>query len=156
MSFYCSNFWIFLFLFGADFFCRKERCFRPILYRPFLYRPILRADSTKNSARTAPIKHAVLFCAIRPHERAPHTPHLYSAALFGTHRPPKGPRFGTPPTAKTTLLGPCTANLVLFTHTKIPNAKAQRTPKRPKCPNAKTRGRSRRPTKIPQRKKPRE
>lgn len=49
VDFYCSNFWIFLFLFGADFFCRKERCFRPILYRPFLYRPILRADSTKNA-----------------------------------------------------------------------------------------------------------
>lgn len=56
VDFYCSNFWIFLFLFGADFFCRKERCFRPILYRPFLYRPILRADSTKNP--TAPPRKA--------------------------------------------------------------------------------------------------
>ena len=51
VDFYCSNFWIFLFLFGADFFCRKERCFRPILYSPFLYRPILRADSTKTPPR---------------------------------------------------------------------------------------------------------
>lgn len=50
VDFYCSNFWIFLFLFGADFFCRKERYCRPILYRPFLYRPILRTDSTKNPA----------------------------------------------------------------------------------------------------------
>ena len=45
VDFYCSNFWSFLFLFGADFFCRKERCFRPILYRP-----ILHADSPKNPA----------------------------------------------------------------------------------------------------------
>lgn len=52
VDFYCSNFWIFLFLFGADFFCRKERYCRPILYRL-----ILRTDSTK----TPP----------RPHERAP-------------------------------------------------------------------------------------
>ena len=51
VDFYCSNFWIFLFLFGADFFCRKERCFRPILYRPFLYRPILRTNSTKTPPR---------------------------------------------------------------------------------------------------------
>lgn len=50
VDFYCSNFWIFLFLFGADFFCRKERYCRPLLYRPFLYRPILHADSTKNPA----------------------------------------------------------------------------------------------------------
>ena len=59
VDFYCSNFWIFLFLFGADFFCREERYCRPILYRPFLYRPILRADSTK-TPRTP-----------RPHERPP-------------------------------------------------------------------------------------
>lgn len=103
VDFYCSNLLAFPpFLFGADFFCRKERYCQPLLYRPFLYRPILHADSTKGSAHAAPIKHAVLFCAIRP---------------------PKGARFGTPRTAKTTLLGPCTANLALFAHTKIPNAR---------------------------------
>lgn len=58
VDFYCSNFWIFLFLFGADFFCRKERYCRPILYSPFLYRPILRADSTKNAAHAAPPRKA--------------------------------------------------------------------------------------------------
>lgn len=67
VDFYCSNFWIFLFLFGADFFCRKEKCFRPILYRPFLYRPILRADSTKNArARRAFTARLYLACRRAP------------------------------------------------------------------------------------------
>lgn len=70
VDFYCSNFWIFLFLFGADFFCRKERCFRPILYRPFLYRPILRADSTKN-ARAHHTFTARLYLACRRAQKAP-------------------------------------------------------------------------------------
>lgn len=101
VDFYCSNLLVFpLFLFGADFFCRKERGFRPLLYRPFLYRPILRAT---------PIKHTVLFCAIRP----PKSPPLWHA----------------PNRLKTTLLGLCTANLALFAHPKIPNVKAPHTPR---------------------------
>lgn len=119
-------FWIFLFLFGADFFCRKERCFRPILYRPFLYRPILRADSTKN-ARAHHTFTARLYLACR---RAPRkaptqkTPGASSAPerAFG-NTPTKRPRFGSPQPLKTTLSGPCTANLALFTHTKGPHAK---------------------------------
>lgn len=71
LSFYCSNLLAFPpFLFGADFFCRKERCFRPILYRPFLYRPILRADSQKTP---------------RPHERAPRKKPREPVALLNAH-----------------------------------------------------------------------
>lgn len=104
VDFYCSNLLTFPpFLFGADFFCRKERCFRPILYRPFLYRPILRADSTKNAAHAAPLQRGSIWHAAAPHERPPlrHAPNRL----------------------KTILLGPCTANLALFTHTKAPTQK---------------------------------
>lgn len=106
VDFYCSNFWIFLFLFGADFFCRKERYCRPILYRPFLYRPILRADSTKNARAPTKGPHAKNPGASSTPKRAfgnthpkgpPRTPHLYSAALFGTPpRPTKGPNTKVP------------------------------------------------------------
>lgn len=102
VDFYCSNFWIFLFLFGADFFCRKERYCRPILYRPFLYRPILRADFTKNSAHAAPLQRGSIW---------------YAAA------PKRPPLRHAPNRLKTILLGLCTANLALFTHTKEPTQK---------------------------------
>lgn len=60
IDFYCSNLLAFPpFLFGADFFCRKERYCRPILYRP-----ILRADFTKNP--TAPHE--------RPQRKKPREP----------------------------------------------------------------------------------
>ena len=88
VDFYCSNFWIFLFLFGADFFCRKERYCRPILYRPFLYRPILRADSTKNSAHTTPLQRGSIW-----HAAAPKRPQYKSP---GRERCPKGPHAKTP------------------------------------------------------------
>lgn len=103
VDFYCSIFWIFLFLFGADFFCRKERYCRPILYRPFLYRPILRTDSTKNSA---------------------HAAHLQArGSIWHAAAPERPPLRHAPNRLKTILLGPCTANLALFTHTKGPHAK---------------------------------
>lgn len=90
------------FYLGQTFFAGK-RCFRPILYRPFLYRPILRADSTKNSAHAAPLQRGSIWHAAAPHERPPlrHAPNRL----------------------KTILLGPCTANLALFTHTKAPTQK---------------------------------
>lgn len=99
VDFYCSNLLAFPpFLFGADFFCRKERYCRPILYRP-----ILRADSTKNAAHTTPLQRGSIWHAAAPHKRPPlrHAPNRL----------------------KTILLGPCTANLALFTHTKGPHAK---------------------------------
>lgn len=85
VDFYCSNLLAFPpFLFGADFFCRKERCFRPLLYRPFLH--------------ATPIKHAVLFCAIRPHERPltknPGTSSAPERALGNSH--PKGSAHAAP------------------------------------------------------------
>lgn len=101
VDFYCSNFWIFLFLFGADFFCRKERYCRPILYRP-----ILRTDSTKTPPRTPRKGHTQktpgasstpkrAFGNTHP-KGLPRTPRLYSAALFGMPPRPKGPNTKVP------------------------------------------------------------
>lgn len=130
IDFYCSNLLAFPpFLFGADFFCRKERYCRPILYRP-----ILRADFTKNP--TAPHE--------RPQRKKPREPvaplnaHLEiptqkarrahraftSTRLYlACRRAQKAPTLARSQPLKTTLLGPCTANLALFTHTKAPTQK---------------------------------
>lgn len=98
VDFYCSNFWIFLFLFGADFFCRKERYCRPILYRP-----ILRTDSTKNAAHAAPLQRGSIWHA--PPQKAPASarPQLLKNYPFGAlYRKPclvyahKGPHAKTP------------------------------------------------------------
>lgn len=145
VDFYCSNFWIFLFLFGADFFCRKERYFRPILYRPFLYRPILRADSTKNPAHTTPLQRGSIWHAAAPPRKAPtqktpgasstperafgnthpkgtpRTPHLYSAALFGTHRPKRPPLWLAPNRLKRPFRGPVPQTLLRLRTQKSPS-----------------------------------
>ncbi len=84
VDFYCSNLLAFPpFLFGADFFCRKERYCRPILYRP-----ILRADSTKNAAHTTPLQRGSIW-----HAAAPKRPQYKSP---GRERCPKGPHAKTP------------------------------------------------------------
>lgn len=104
VDFYCSNFWIFLFLFGADFFCRKERCFRPFLYKPFL-----RADSTKNPAappqkarRKIPREPVAPLNAHLeiPTQKARRERRAFTARLYLARTAPKGPHFGSPPTAK--------------------------------------------------------
>ena len=90
IDFYCSNLLAFPpFLFGADFFCRKERYCRPILYRPFLYRPILRTDSTKDSAHAAHLQARGSIW----HTAAPKRPQYKSP---GRERCPKGPHTKTP------------------------------------------------------------
>ena len=135
MSFYCSNLLAFPpFLFGADFFCRKERYCRPILYRPFLYRPILRADSTKTPPRPherpqrkkprEPVAPLNAHLEI-PTKKASRAHHTFTARLYLACRraPRKAPASARPQPLKTTLSGPCTANLALFTHTKGPHAK---------------------------------
>lgn len=137
VDFYCSKFWIFLFLFGADFFCRKERCFRPILYRP-----ILRTDSTKNP--TAPPRKGPTqktpgasstpkraFENTHPKSQ-PHTPRIYKhAALFGMPPcPTKGPLFGTPQSLKNYPFGalyrkPCLVYAHKRPHAKNPGSKSR-------------------------------
>lgn len=120
------------FYLGQTFFAGKKGIAGPFYTGPFC----------------TPIKHAVLFCAIRPHERpqrkkprepvAPLNAHLeiptkkasrahhtFTARLYLACRraPRKAPASARPQPLKTTLSGPCTANLALFTHTKGPHAK---------------------------------
>ena len=71
VDFIAVIFGIFPFFIWGRLFCRKERCFRPILYRPFLYRPILHADSTKNSAHTTPLQRGSIWHAAAPPRKAP-------------------------------------------------------------------------------------
>ena len=119
VDFYCSNLLVFpLFLFGADFFCWKERGFRPFYTAPF-YTGHFCTPILQKTPRTPRLYSAALFgmpppqkapALARPEplkkrpfwgpvpqtllclrtQKAPRTPRLYSAALFGTHRPPKG------------------------------------------------------------------
>lgn len=74
VDFYCSKFWIFLFLFGADFFTGKKGVSGPFYTGPFYTGP---------------------FCAPIP-QKTPRTPRLYSAALFGMPPRPKGPNTKVP------------------------------------------------------------
>lgn len=184
VDFIAVIYWLFpLFYLGQTFFAGKKGVSGPFYTGPFCTPHRLstrfyfaqsaptKGPLTKNPGTSSAPERALG----NSHPQGP--PRLYSAALFGTHRPPKGsahaaplqtcgsiwhtpppqkaPLWRAPNRLKTTLLGLCTANLALFAHTKIPNAKAQRTPKRPKCPNAKTRGGSRAPPKGPMQ-KPRE
>ena len=99
VNFYCSNFWIFpIFYLGQTFFAGKKGVSGPF--------------------------YTGSFCAPIP-QKTPCTPRLYKhAALFGMPpRPTKGPPSARPNRLKTILLGPCTANLALFTHTKGPTQK---------------------------------
>lgn len=141
VDFYCSNFWIFLFLFGADFFCRKERCFRPILYRPILYRPILRADSTKNP--TAPHERAQrkkprepvapLNAHLEiPTQKARRAHHTFTARLYLACRraPRKAPASARPQPLKNYPFGalyrkPCLVYAHKRPHAKNPGSKSR-------------------------------
>lgn len=97
VDFYCSNLLAFpLFLFGADFFAGKKGVYGPFYIGPFCAPHRLstrfyfaqsaptKGPLTKNpGTRSAPER---AFGNTHP-KGPPRTPRLYSAALFGTHRP---------------------------------------------------------------------
>ena len=78
VDFIAVIYWLFpLFYLGLTFFAGKKGIAGPFYTGPFYTGPFC-----------APIS-----------QKTPRTPRLYSAALFGMPPRPKGPRFGTPPTA---------------------------------------------------------
>lgn len=146
VDFYCSNLLAFPpFLFGADFFAGKKGIAGPFYIGPFYTGPFCAPIPQKTPPR---LYSAALFgMPPRPHKRAPHKKAREPVAPLNAHleipiqkarrarraftnmrlylarTAPKGPTLASPQPLKTTLSGPCTANLASFTHTKIPMQK---------------------------------
>lgn len=129
LSFYCSNFWIFIFLFGADFFLPERKVFPAhFIQALFAHRfhksptaPPRKGPTQKPREPVAPLNAHLEIPTqkARRARRAFTSTRLYLAC----RRVQKAPVSARPQPLKTTLSGPCTANLALFTHTKGPNAK---------------------------------
>lgn len=137
-------YWLFPpFYLGQTFFAGKKGVSGPFYIGPFYTGPFCAPIPQKTPAHTTPLQRGSIWHAAVPHERPPRkkprepvaslNAHLeiptqkarraFTARLYLARTAPKGPRFGTPPTAKNDPFGalyrkPC----LVYAH-KRPHAK---------------------------------